>query len=117
MDTRPVLGKRGEDLAAALYARLGFEIVERNFRTRQGEIDIVARRGDVLVFCEVKTRRSESWGLPAEAVAWPKQQRLRRLAAIWLRERRPGAVEIRFDVVSIVISRDREEITHLPSAF
>ena len=100
-----------------MYERLGYRVLDRNFRVDEGELDIVARRGDVLVFCEVKTRRSDLWGSPAEAVAWKKQQRLRRLAARWMHARRPGPVEVRFDVVSIVMRDGEPEITHLPGAF
>lgn len=77
----------------------------------------MARRGRLLVFCEVKTRRTDRWGLPAEAVAWGKQQRLRRLAAQWVSEHRPGDVEIRFDVVSIVVEGARARVTLIPAAF
>ena len=100
-----------------MYERLGYRVLERNFRVDEGELDIVAQLGDVLAFCEVKTRRSDLWGSPAEAVAWKKQQRLRRLAARWMHERRPGPVEVRFDVVSIVVREDGTEVTHLPGAF
>src|SRR5919106_435525 len=75
MDARPELGRRGEDLAESVYRRLGFDIVQRNYRCRQGEIDLIARRGRVLVFCEVKTRRTDMWGTPAEAVGFRKQAR------------------------------------------
>ncbi len=78
---------------------------------------MIAARGKTIVFCEVKTRRSDRWGLPAEAVEWRKQARLRRLAARWLRERQPGDVEVRFDVVSIVVREGRPELTHYPDAF
>jgi putative endonuclease len=112
-----VLGQKGEDLAVEMYESLGYRVLERNFRVDQGEVDIVVERDGVVVFCEVKTRRSDLWGSPAEAVAWRKQQRLRGLAARWMRERRPGAVEMRFDVVSIVVGDDSTELTHLPNAF
>ena len=114
---RATLGRSGEDLAVALYERERYTILERNYRVPEGEVDLVARRGNTVVFCEVKTRRTDSWGLPAEAVAWAKQARLRRLAARWMRERQPGDVEIRFDVVSIVMRDGRPELTHFPDAF
>ena len=117
MDARPALGRRGEDLAAEHMTRLGFTIVERNYRCRDGEVDIVAARGGVVVFCEVKTRRTNRWGEPSEAVDGRKQERLRRLAARWLRERRPGAVEVRFDVVSVVARGARPELVHIADAF
>ena len=117
MDSRPILGQNGEDVAAAFYEARGFDVLDRNYRVGEGEIDVIARREGLVVFCEVKTRRSDSWGQPAEAVDWRKQQRLRRLAARYMRERKPGPAEIRFDVVSIVVREGRTEVTHLPSAF
>ncbi len=119
MHARSLLGRDGEAAACELYRRLGFEIVDRNYRAGRGEIDVVARRGETVVFCEVKTRRSDQWGLPAEAVGPAKQAQLRRLAAAWLAERQPGYVEVRFDIVSVIV-RDgttEAEITHIPDAF
>ncbi len=118
MHARSRLGRDSETLAAAVYERDGFAIVDRNYRCgRAGEIDLVARRGDLVVFCEVKCRTASRWGLPAEAVDHAKQARLRRLAAIWLRERRPGAVDIRFDVVSVIVRNGRSHVTQIPDAF
>jgi putative endonuclease len=117
MDARPELGRRGEDLAESVFRRLGFDIVQRNYRCKHGEIDLVARRGRVLVFCEVKTRRTDMWGTPAEAVGLRKQSRLRRLAAMWLAEHAVGRVQVRFDVVSVIVRPDRNEVTHIPDAF
>ena len=117
MNPRSALGRNGEDLAADMYARHGYRILERNYRAPEGEVDLIAGRGSTIVFCEVKTRATDRWGLPAEAVAWQKQARLRRLAARWMRERRVGEVEIRFDVVSIVVRDGRPELTHFESAF
>lgn len=117
MDARPRLGRAGEDMAAGHLRRRGFEIVERNFRCAEGELDLVARKGNLLVFCEVKTRRADRWGEPSEAVGWEKQRRIRRLAAHWMRLREPGSVEVRFDVISIVARRGTAELTHIADAF
>ena len=117
MNARTSLGRRGEDLACRHYERSGWRIVERNYRAPGGEIDVIARRGDVIAFCEVKTRGTDRWGLPAEAVASAKQARLRRLAAHWVRNRQPGSVEVRFDVVSIVVRDGHPELMHFPDAF
>ncbi len=77
-------------------------MVARNWRSRQGEIDLIARRGGLLVFCEVKTRASTAFGEPFEAVTRTKQMRLRRLAAEWLRSSTSrGRYELRFDVASV----------------
>ncbi len=117
MHARSALGVRGEDAACSLYEDLGFAVVDRNYRSGRGEIDVVARRGDLLVFCEVKTRRSGDWGLPSEAVDWAKQARLRRLAAAWMADRKPGYVDVRFDVVSVIVRGQQLEVTHIPDAF
>src|SRR5947199_9157793 len=99
---RPELGRRGEQLAAEHLVRRGFEIVERNYRTRWGELDIVAFDGRTLVFCEVKTRRTSANGVhPLDAVGSRKRSRVRKMAASWLIERseRPRAEELRFDAI------------------
>jgi putative endonuclease len=102
------LGRCGEDLAAGWYEAHGYEVLARNWRCRAGELDIVARRDRLVVFCEVKARTSEGFGLPAEAVGPVKQGRLRRLAALWFADqagsrggRRPGG-PVRFDVASVL---------------
>jgi putative endonuclease len=117
MDARTRLGRSGEELAADLYRREGFTIVERNYRCREGEIDVIAQRAGVVVFCEVKTRHSSRWGEPSEAVGFHKQRRLRRLAACWLGERRPRFSEVRFDVVSVVVRDGVPEVVRIPDAF
>src|SRR4051812_22256366 len=118
MDRRSALGRAGEDEAERLYKRMGFEVLERNYRCSQGEIDLVARRGGLLVFCEVKTRRTDAFGLPAEAVGYVKQQRIKRLAGHWLATRRCRSSQIRFDVVSVLIPDGAgAEVTHIPDAF
>ena len=117
MDERPAFGRSGEDLAAELYENLGYRVVDRNFRCKAGELDVVANAPGTVVFCEVKTRRTNRWGEPSEAVGARKQARLRRLAAIWLEAHRPGRVDIRFDVVSVIVAPDGTEVTHIPDAF
>ena len=94
-------GRWGEDRACTHYRRLGYQIVERNWRCEHGEIDVVARLDDMVVFCEVKARRSDAFGGAAAAVDHRKQQRIRRLAAAWLAERQVRGVEVRFDVIAI----------------
>lgn len=117
MDQRAHLGRAGEDAAAALLVRSGFRVVDRNFRCRAGEIDLVARRGRLLVFCEVKARRTSRWGDPSEAVNYAKRNRLRRLAAEWMSAHRPGDVDVRFDVVSVIVRDGRVAARHVPDAF
>jgi putative endonuclease len=117
MYAQRALWRSGEDLAASFYTRRGFRILARNYRAPSGEIDIVARRGSLLVFCEVKARATDRFGLPAEAVHRRKQARIKRLAGAWLSQNRPGRVRVRFDVVSVIVSGDRLDLTHLPGAF
>src|SRR6201994_143227 len=100
------LGRAGEELAAAHLLRLGYEIVERNYRTRWGELDIVARTGATLTFCEVKTRRAGGRaGGPFEAGGPGKPGRVRKMAGSWLMERRdrPYADVIRFDAIGVTV--------------
>jgi putative endonuclease len=97
------LGRAGEDQAAAWYEAAGYRVVARNWRCRLGELDLVAVKGRTYVFSEVKTRRTDRFGVPAAAVTRPKQARIRRLAAAWLNtEARERAGVVRFDVVSIL---------------
>ena len=99
---RKALGAFGEDKAAAWYERNGYRVVARNWRCRDGELDIVARRGSTVVFCEVKTRASAAFGVPAEAVTAAKQRKLRALAVLWLRATGVRAGALRFDVASVL---------------
>jgi putative endonuclease len=96
------LGIRGEDAAAAWYLGQGYEVVARNWRCREGELDLIVRDGRTFVFCEVKARASAAFGAPVEAITLQKQARLRRLAARWLEDSPVRAREIRFDVASIL---------------
>jgi putative endonuclease len=99
------LGASGEELAARWYTDAGYRVLARNWRCRDGELDLIACRGGLAVFCEVKTRRGLGYGTPAEAVTPAKQRRLRRLALRWLAERAPGDArfpDLRFDVACVV---------------
>lgn len=104
MRASAALGRYGEDVAARHLTAAGLVVLERNWRCDIGEIDILARDGDSLVVCEVKTRHGAGFGHPAEAVTPIKAQRLRRLAARWIRERRVSPREVRFDVVAVIRS-------------
>ncbi len=99
-------GRAGEDAAAAWYEANGFEVVARNWRVREGEIDLIATRPGLVVFCEVKARTTCRFGAGAEAVGWRKQQRIRTVALRWLaqgdRGARSGRVpDLRFDVAEV----------------
>jgi putative endonuclease len=99
---RQRFGAAGERLAARWYIRAGYEVVATNYRCAVGEIDLVCRRGPVVVFCEVKARRSDRYGTAAEAVTPAKRRRLRRLASWWLSAEQPAGVEeVRFDVATV----------------
>ena len=95
----------GEAVAVAWYEDHGYEVLERNWRRREGEVDLIARKGRTVAFCEVKTRSSDAFGTGAESVLPAKQRRIRRLASRWLAELTPASgrvlVDLRFDVVCI----------------
>jgi putative endonuclease len=115
---KDAIGRYGEDVAARHLLEAGFDVLARNWRCSAGEIDIVARDGDVVVICEVKTRSSTAFGLPAEAVTAKKAARLRQLALWWLREHPAGGSPVRFDVVSVLRSpRGAASVHHLRGAF
>jgi len=107
--TPTALGEAGEQLAARWYESRGYEVLERNWRRREGEVDLIVREGRTVVFVEVKARSSARYGAGVEAVLPAKQRRIRRLAERWLAELTPAAarsrVTIRFDVVSITAGR------------
>lgn len=121
-DRRRRLGQLGEKLAAEHLIRRGFEIVERNYRTRWGELDIVAFDGRTLAFCEVKTRRvSPGRGNPFDALHVSKRAQVRKMAGSWLIDRsdRPYADVVRFDAIGVTFTRDGRlvGIEHLEGAF
>lgn len=94
-------GRWGEDLAAAYYRRLGHEVLDRNWRSNTGELDLVVRDGSTYVFSEVKARRTADFGPASAAVTVAKQRRIRQLAVEWLRAHEVRAPSVRFDVVAI----------------
>jgi putative endonuclease len=116
--TRDAVGEYGERVAERHLADDGMEILDRNWRCRDGEIDIVARDIDALVFCEVKTRRTTTYGTPVEAVVTAKARRLRRLAAAWLAAHDIHSPQIRFDVIGVVPRQSGAAcVEHLRGAF
>ncbi|TNC22523.1 YraN family protein [Amycolatopsis alkalitolerans] len=113
------LGRKGEELAARHLGSVGLVVLERNWRCREGELDIVATDpyGTVVV-CEVKTRAGRNFGDPAEAVTPEKIARIRRITGQWLRARHVGWCRIRFDVVSVLVDPAGEfRLKHFPGAF
>jgi len=121
-DDRHRLGKAGEQLAVEHMSRLGFEILERNYQTRWGELDIVAFDGRTLAFCEVKTRRlGPRAGHPFDALRTIKRDRVRKMARSWLAARNdhPYAVWLRFDAIGVSFDPAGRlvSIDHLEGAF
>lgn len=104
-DPRHVLGRAGEDYAVDYLRSQGMVVVERNWRCREGEIDVIAfdEESDTLVIVEVKTRRTTTFGAPVEAVTRLKAARLRQLAHTWLREHPVGVAGVRIDVIGILV--------------
>ncbi len=108
------MGRYGERVAARRLVEGGMVLVDANWRCELGEIDLVLRDGEVLVFCEVKTRSSAAYGHPLEAVGPDKGARLRRLAARWLEEHDVRPREIRVDLVGVLLGdRGRPEVEHV----
>lgn len=108
------VGEYGERLAARHLVDGGMVLVDRNWRCVAGEIDLVLQEGDILVFCEVKTRSSAAYGHPLEAVGRDKAARLRRLAAIWLDAHDVHARGLRIDVVGVLLGdRGAPQVDHL----
>jgi putative endonuclease len=114
---RRQLGDRGEDLAAAALKKQGYQILERNFNTPMGEIDLVARHQGCLVFIEVKTRKSLRFGPPEEAVTAAKQRRLQRLAEYYMKDKRLKEQPLRFDVVAVTFLQDAPRVEIIAGAF
>ncbi len=113
-----VLGKRGEDLAADYLAGAGVVVLSRNWRCRDGELDLVATDGERLIVCEVKTRSGTGYGEPSEGVTPAKAARIRRVSAAWLRTYRVGWCEVRFDVLAVLCPQDGPvTVEHLQGAF
>ncbi|GAB2808753.1 YraN family protein [Actinocorallia aurea] len=102
MNANHELGRRGEEAAAVYLRRLGWRVLDRNWRCPEGELDIVALEGRTHVFCEVKTRRTLAFGHPAEAITPVKARRLRGLALRWSREHGVRAGGIRIDLIGLI---------------
>lgn len=110
------LGRKGEDLAAKYLKKKGFEIISRNYRAPSGEVDIIARDGDTVVFVEVKTRADDSFANPYESVGEKKKARIR-YAALHYLSRMKEDVPSRFDVLSITLAGGHQTIEHIEDAF
>ncbi len=117
MNNKRIKGDAGEELAAKWLKRRRYQIIERNFSCRWGEIDVIAKKGDLLCFVEVKTRAADSFGRPAEAVDYRKQQCLLKTASVYLAQH-PCDLQPRFDVAEVVLDGGRcLEINYIENAF
>jgi len=112
------VGSRGEELAAAFLERNGFALVERNFRCKGGEVDIIAKDGTTLVFVEVKSRKTLTYGVPQLAVTPFKQRQISKAALTWLARNHKHDSPARFDVIAILLENDySHQIEHIKNAF
>lgn len=112
------LGRWGEKVAADHLVANGMVLLDRNWQGRSGEVDIIARDGDTLVFCEVKTRRGMAFGDPAETIVGVKSRRLRGLAGEWLAMSAIRPPEVRFDVVKVIVTgTGGPTVSHVRGAF
>lgn len=115
-----ILGNLGEDYAAKFLRKSGYKILERNYKVKQGEIDIIAKKDSRIIFAEVKTRHNDNFGRPAEAVDWHKQQKYIAVASIYM-QKFPDT-DARFDVIEIIADRWNgkmllKNIEHIKNAF
>lgn len=112
-----IVGTEGEDAAVKFMRSRGFRVIDRNFRVKYGEIDIICRQKKMIVFVEVKTRSSNSFGDPFEAVNRHKQRRIAMAAITYLRRKNWEDFLARFDVLAITRQNGRTHIEHVPDAF
>ena len=110
------VGKEGESAAADFLRASGYRIIETNFRTFFGEVDIIALDSGITVFVEVKTRSGSAYGSPFEAVTLKKQEKIRKVALFYMKKKKQE-LEIRFDVVSITTAAGGRRIEHIKDAF
>jgi len=112
------LGEKGEKVAVKYLKKSGFEIIECGFKAMRGEIDIIAREKETIVFVEVKTRKSNEFGSPAEAVDSKKQAQIKKIASIYISKKYKKFIPCRFDVIGIIVKeKGNYEISHIRNAF
>lgn len=113
------IGKIGEDFALKYFKKKGFEICERNYKTNFGEVDLIVRKENLLVFVEVKARKSLEFGEPIEAVNVRKQEKIRFIANYYLLRKKMRDYQIRFDIFSIILDKDNKikSFEHISNAF
>ncbi len=116
-DHRRAVGRWGEESAARFLQEKGYQILEQNFRSQRGEIDLVVRDADTLVFVEVKAKQRDGFGEPEDRVDQAKQAQIGRVAAAYLQQNELDDVDCRFDVVSVTRTKDDIVIHHIEDAF
>ncbi len=120
VNARQTLGREAEQAAADFLSRAGWRLLGRNVRIGRGELDLIARRGRVLAFIEVKARRTATCGAPEDAVDARKRRQVARLAELWLANRPwalTGVDDVRFDIIAVDIAGASPQVRHLPAAF
>ncbi len=112
------LGKKGEKIALRYLKKSGFEIIECGFRALRGEIDIIAKEKDTVVFVEVKTRKSNEFGSPLEAIDLNKQKQIKKIASVYISKKYRKFIPCRFDVIGIMVEKRGDyKISHIRNAF
>ncbi len=117
MNLNQDLGRYGEDRAASYLQERGYEIIDRNWHSQSGEIDLVAKDKDRLVFIEVKTRSGSGFGHPFEAITSSKVARMRRLVGDWCVAKQVSGVKVRLDAIAVLVTGGRVHIEHLKEVF
>ncbi|MGD9081482.1 MAG: YraN family protein [Desulfobacterales bacterium] len=114
---RQKFGEKGEALAVRRLKKAGYKIIETNYRTQLGEIDIIAKDKDTIVFVEVKSRRSVQFGNPKQAVTLKKQKKISMVALYYLKTTDQSTAKARFDVVTVISNRDKPQVDIIKNAF
>jgi len=117
LNRRQKFGEKGEEIAVRHLKKEGYEIIETNYRTKLGEIDIIAKDKDTIVFAEVKTRQSVQFGNPKQAVTIQKQKKISKVALCYLKATGQSSARARFDVVGVISNRDKAQVEIIKNAF
>ena len=111
------IGQKGENLAVEYLQKLGYKVLERNYRCKLGEVDIIALNNDTLVFIEVRTRSSLDFGLPQESINRRKRHQISKVALEFMLRKKMKNIPARFDVVAISLEPGKEKVDHIKDAF
>jgi putative endonuclease len=116
-DYRKQVGNKGESLAEDYIKRKGYKIIQRNYRCRLGEIDIIAKDDDTIVFIEVRTKQNENFGSPQDSVTSTKINKISKTALRFIQEKNLSGYSYRFDFIAITFSQGKPNIEHIENAF